>query len=454
MTFVKDSKSTFKKLTDSLFADLRGTEELNVSLSAEDSEYIRFNGSKVRQNTAVEQKNISLAFQDNGRKITLETSIQGNFEDDIKLCQSLVARAREEVATLPEDPFYVAMENNGKSENDYAGEKVEFDKSLENILSRTGGADFAGFFAGGPAIRATKNSKGQDHWFSTESFFVDYSLYTVNADGENKAVKSVYSENKWNDARFSTNLQTSLNQLSLMKKKSQPVKPGAYRVYLAPGAVPDLINMFSWNALSFSALKRGQSALQKAYDKEKTFSKHFSLKENFGLGLSPQFNSLGEVSQKELMLIDKGELKTLLISKRAAKEYGVTSNGSDISSWGSEYMRSPEVLGGTLPEKDALKALGTGLFLSNLHYLNWSDVPSARITGMTRYACFWVEQGEIVGPIKDLRFDESLFNCLGEKLESVTEEQHIVPSVDTYYQRSLGGLKVPGLLINDFQFTL
>ncbi len=38
------------------------------------------------------------------------------------------------------------------------------------------------------------------------------------------------------------------------------------------------------------------------------------------------------------------------------------------------------------------------------------------ITGMTRYACFWVEKGEIVAPIENLRFDDYLYRFLGEGL--------------------------------------
>lgn len=454
MSFTENNKSHFKKLTEALFSELKGNEELNISLSAEDSEFVRFNGSKVRQNTAVEQRNLTLTLQSEQRKISIDTTLQSDFESDIKLCKSLLLRARDEVKSLPVDPFVVAMANNGQSDNDYKGEAIAFPKALDNIISQTGSADFAGFFSNGPVIRATKNSKGQDHWFSTETFFVDYSLYTTNIDGENKAVKSVYSDNKWNEATFSNKIQSSLNQLSLMKKKSQVLKPGGYRVYMAPGATSELLGMFSWNAMSFSAMKRGQSAMAKLYEKEKTLSPLFSLRENFGLGLSPQFNSLGEVSPRELSLIENGVLKNMLVSSRAQKEYGVPANGSDISGWGHEYLRSPEVLGGNLAERDALKALGTGLFLSNLHYLNWSDVAQARITGMTRYACFWVEQGEIVGPIKDLRFDETLYNCLGAKLEAVTQEQHIDPVIETYGSRQIGGKKIPGLLINDFQFTL
>jgi predicted Zn-dependent protease len=83
-----------------------------------------------------------------------------------------------------------------------------------------------------------------------------------------------------------------------------------------------------------------------------------------------------------------------------------------------------------------------------------NDRPSGRITGMTRYACFWVEGGEIVASIKDLRFDDSLYAFLGENLEAVTDFQAFVADVDTYERRSLGGAQVPGMLIRDFTFTL
>jgi predicted Zn-dependent protease len=88
-----------------------------------------------------------------------------------------------------------------------------------------------------------------------------------------------------------------------------------------------------------------------------------------------------------------------------------------------------------------------------LHYLNWSDPQTARLTGMTRYACFRVESGEIAEPIRDLRFDESLYRMFGSSLEALTRDSRLFPSTDTYGQRALGGCQVPGALINAFRFT-
>ena len=73
---------------------------------------------------------------------------------------------------------------------------------------------------------------------------------------------------------------------------------------------------------------------------------------------------------------------------------------------------------------------------------------------MTRYACFWVEKGEIAGPIQDLRWDESLYEAFGAKLIQLTSHSEIDPFTDTYFCRSLGGRRGPGALIDQFSFTL
>jgi len=143
-------------------------------------------------------------------------------------------------------------------------------------------------------------------------------------------------------------------------------------------------------------------------------------------------------------------LKSCLVSSRSAVEFGLPSNFAN----GSETLRSATMANGQLQQQNILRELGTGVYLSNLHYLNWSDLLNARITGMTRYACFWVENGEIIAPIKDLRFDESLYRVFGSELEAVTRTAEITMKTDTYLQRSLGGSKVPGMLVRDFRFTL
>ena len=109
---------------------------------------------------------------------------------------------------------------------------------------------------------------------------------------------------------------------------------------------------------------------------------------------------------------------------------------------------------GSLNKSQVLKKLDKGLYLSNIHYLNWSDNSGGRITGLTRYACFWVEDGEIIAPIKTMRFDDSFYRFLGDQLVEVEDKLTVVPETSTYGKRSLGATTCPGILVNSFSLTL
>ena len=71
---------------------------------------------------------------------------------------------------------------------------------------------------------------------------------------------------------------------------------------------------------------------------------------------------------------------------------------------------------------DLFNALDSGLYISNLWYCNLSDRNHGRITGMTCLACLWVEQGQPVAPVNVMRFDESIYHILGDRLEGLTRE--------------------------------
>jgi len=185
-------------------------------------------------------------------------------------------------------------------------------------------------------------------------------------------------------------------------------------------------------------------------NEEAQLSPCFSLTEDFRTGLVPKFNGIGEISSETLPLIHNGILKNTLISSQTAKEYNLNTNYASSG----ESIRSPYMSGGDLKESDVLKEIDTGLYLGNLHYLNWSDNVGGRITGMTRYACFWVEGGEIVAPIENMRFDDSLYNFFGNNLESVSEDVVFNPETGSYNSRSLGGTYCPGILLSSFSLTL
>ena len=450
MSFHENSKEHLKFLAQELFSSLSGDEAASLNLVSEEQTYLRFNSSKLRQSTDVVQHDLQLEFQKSQRKMNLQFQLTGNQVTDLAMMMSGLERARAEVQILPEDPFLVPIENHGETQAHYPGVSPDPRSIVEFLAEKTAGTQFTGLLASGPLVRANINSKGQNHWFSNQSFFLDYSLYTVNSRQENKAVKGGYASGEWKNEEFLKDLRFSQEQLEKLKEPAISVPPGVYRAYLAPGAHDDLVQMMGWGALSFGAFKRGQSALAKLHLGEVQLSTKVNLSENYELGLGPQFSNTGEVSPTHLPLVQAGKLKNFLVSSRSAKEYEVADNGASLY----ESPRSLEMLGGGLTRDNTLKQLGTGVYLSNLHYCNWSDMQNARITGMTRYACFWVENGELAAPIKDMRFDESLFRIWGPQLEDLSSETKLIPATDTYGNRALGGKKIPGLLTREFRFTL
>nr|WP_232470660.1 metallopeptidase TldD-related protein [Methylococcus sp. BF19-07] len=441
-------------MSEDAFAALRPEETVSLSLSGEDQTYVRFNGGKVRQATSVTQLRLGLDFRAQERQVKFMTDLSGRVEEDRHVIQVHLARARSEAAALPPDPFAAPLESHSQSEEWHEAAPPDPAEVIEQVTVATAGTDFAGLFAAGPQIRAVRNSTGQNHWFATSGFFLDYSLFTVNSAGENKAVKGLLSGTGWRATELALAIEAERHRLDQLRRPSRTLAPGEYRAYLAPAAVARIVELLSWGALSYGAWKKGGSALRRWIEGEVPLSERFSLRENFALGLGPRFNSLGELAPLQLPIAERGAPKNLLTGARSAREYGVVSNGAESGLWSEEQLRSPEILPGDLPERDALKRLDSGLYIGNLHYLNWSDLKSARVTGMTRYACFLIERGQIVAPIQDLRFDDSLYRIFGTELEALSEETRLFPTTETYEQRSLGGSRVPGILLTRFRLTL
>jgi predicted Zn-dependent protease len=444
MSRLNQWEQSFEQLCTLLLDSLNADEHLSIDLAGEQSHFMRLNRAKVRQSGTVTDGEVTLRLSHRQRTATISLPFTSHAIDCAAALDAL-NDLRQELPHLPEDPYIVLPQNYGSSHEVYPGQLLSPDAAPDAILPMVQGVDFTGIYASGEIVRANANSAGQRHWFATETFFLDYSMIAPSE----KAVKATLAGQAWDAAKFQAQIEESKAQLQALDRPVKTIEPGRYRTYLAPAAIAEIMGMFSWGGVSESSLRQGGSALAKMRE-GKNLSPLFTLKENFSRGTVPRFNSQGEIAPEEVPLITSGKLVNTLVNARTAKEYGLTSNAAN----GGESLRAPEVATGTLRTEEILAQLDTGLYLSNLHYLNWSDRVGGRITGMTRYACFWVEQGEIIAPIQDLRFDDSLYTFFGENLEAVTEFQAFIADVDTYESRSLGGALVPGALIQDFTFTL
>ena len=445
MSWQNKIQDSFEKNTSEILQTLKSEFQLSFYLEAEASEFVRFSKSKVRQATSVDQAKVTLTLQSPTKISRMSFPMTSNQDEDRKRFQVYFGKAKQELEQLPENPFPVSFPATGTSHKKFEAQIPTAEFIIDKIKSDTQNDDFVGYLASGPMIRAIKNSSGTNHWYSTDIYFVDYSLF----EGKNAVTATVAGSN-WNEQEWQQSLNDSRTFLHQMRKTKKTLPKGDYKAYLAPSALAELISTACWGGFSHAAYKQGQSGLRLLFDGAQKFSQKFTAHDNFDLGLHQPFNSLGEMVPTKLCLIQDGIGQNLLVSSKSAKEYKVESTGSDES----ESPKSLEILPGHLKREDLFKQIGTGLFLSNLHYVNWSDPKTARMTGMTRYACFWVENGDIVAPLQDMRFDVSLYEIFGTGLVELTDFQETLVNNLTYESRGLGGKKLPGALIDGFKLTL
>jgi len=444
-------KDYFESLKTHVLKNLRPKEHAFLNFYAEFSQFIRLNGAKVRQIGTVDDISfqLTLVLEDSKKALrrgTHRINLTHRLQEDLESVTHVLKYLREEVTLLPVDPFAQLPEDRGSSSKDKEGHLIPIGEAVAALVSEIGNVDIAGLYAGGRMYRGMANSAGQTHWFSTENFIFDYSLYTKNK----KAIKASFAGTQWNQKEYLKEIEASIARLTILEKSALQIKRGNYRTYLEPAAFGDLVQMLSWGGVSEASIQQGDSPLRLLRSGQKSFSPLLSLIEDFSIGEVPRFNTEGELPPETFPIVERGKLVNTWVSSRSAQEYHLASNGAEPD----ERLRSPVVSPGNLQMPSVLERLDTGLYLSNLHYLNWSDQPGGRITGMTRYACFWVENGKLIAPIENMRFDDTLFHLFGDRLEALTDFQVYLPEVSTYGMRSLGGQRVPGALLSEMSFTL
>lgn len=436
----------FHQLADFLNACLRAPEQAKCWLEAEESDFVRFNRSAVRQPGHVQQIVLTVDLMHGLKHAAGTMTLGGDIGSDRLAVDRMLNHLRAQLAHLPEDPHLLFSTEVHSTEHVQASRLPTTSRMVEEVLEAAKGLDLVGFLAAGPVYRGFANSFGQRNWHETASFSMDWSLY----QSRDKAVKVSYAGFEWDSATFQAKFDMARQQLDYLKRDAVTVKPGAYRAYLAPAAMAELVGMFNWDGVSEKSMRTKQSSLRRLRFEGGRLNPSFTLRENTVEGLAPGFQADGFIKPDRVPLIELGELVGSLVSPRTAQEYGIAANGAD----GGEAMQSVDLAPGSLPMADALHALDTGIYISNLWYTNFSDRASCRITGMTRFASFWVENGEIRAPLNVMRFDDSLLRLFGDNLLALTREREMLVDDSTYGGRHTASSRLPGALVTDFTFVL
>ena len=393
----------------------------------------------------VSQASVQLRLIRDGRQAEQQITLGDDAELDRQRLYDGLGQLRQTLPLLPVDPYLSLDESAWHSHSLLEQPLPGLDEVLALVEREANDLDLVGIYAAGPICRGFASSFGAFGWHQANSFNFDWSLFHANG----QAVKANYAGQAWSGEAFAARLRQAREQLEHLGRPAITLKPGSYRAYLAPAAMDEIAGMLCWGGFSAQALATGNSSLQRLYNGDAQLSPLVSFSEQVSGSLSPAFSDEGSPRQ-DLHLIGEGQALERLVSARSAVEFAQAANGADSYESPCALSLAP----GNLPSAQILERLGTGLYISNLWYLNYSDLPAARMTGLTRFATFWVENGQIQGPVSTMRFDDSLYSLLGSQLEDLTQEREMILSTSTYGQRSTGSSHLPGALVRGLTLTL
>ena len=228
-------------------------------------------------------------------------------------------------------------------------------------------------------------------------------------------------------------------------REPRAVEPGRYDVILEPSATGEWLEFLSYIAFSGKNFDEGRSPFSGRLGQRVTG-------EAVTVWDAPRdprtiahaFDYEGMPADR-LTLIQRGVAKAVATNYYRARRMGKrrsTGHGLPAS---TSYECLPLHLfmkGGDSSLERMIRETKRGLLITRFHYTNILDPLKTVLTGMTRDGTFLVENGQIVGPVRNLRYTENVLEAFG-RIDGLSRRLTLVK----------GPCVVPALRIREVQFT-
>ena len=226
---------------------------------------------------------------------------------------------------------------------------------------------------------------------------------------------------------------------------ARSLEPGDYPVVLEEYAVVDLLDMLGYLGFSALAVQEGRSFVEPG---KQIGSELVTITDDGAdpAGLPMWFDYEG-VAKQRVPLIERGVCRGVVYDSQTAARAGVSSTGHGLPAPNpyGPFPLNMVMEPGTVTRDDLIGGLDRGLLVTRFHYTNPVHPKLAIVTGMTRDGTFLVEDGEIVGPIRNLRFTQSYLQALSGTVAVASERKTL--------RGFLGGVVVPAVRIEGWTFT-
>jgi len=416
-------------------------DECEVNLTGTDSGNIRYARNSVSTSGRVSQSSlvVSSAY---GKKLGVATI---NEFDDASL-EKVVRRSEELAQLAPENPEYVSI----LGPQTYADAinfipataaitpKLRADAVAQSLqITKENKTIGAGFWEDTNGFSAMINSKGLFAYNASTN--VNFSITVRTEDGKG----SGWATRGYNDVtKMDTSKVTKISTEKAVKSASaKAIEPGKYTVILEPAAVAVLLERI-FGGLDARQADEGRSFLSMPGGKTRLGEKLVDERVNI---YSDPLNAELPTStwtgdgrpQEKISWIEKGVVKNLSYSRYWAEKKGVKA----IPGPDSAIMQ-----GGTKTLEELIAGTKKGILVTRLYYIRDVDPQSLLLTGLTRDGTFYIENGKILYPVKNFRFNESPVIMLNN-LEEIGITERIVS------EESNNNYLLPPLKVRDFTFT-
>ena len=232
---------------------------------------------------------------------------------------------------------------------------------------------------------------------------------------------------------------------ALEGRNAKTIDPGTYTVILEPQAVADLIGGFvqGFNARTaeegrsiFSAPGGKTKLGEKVYDEKVTI-----YSDPWHAELPGSQSAQGGIPAQRIVLVDKGVLKTLTYNRFWASQKKTEPTPGPVNT-------IFETNGPTSTLEQMIASTDRGIIVSRFWYIRQTDPRTASSTGLTRDGVWWIENGKIVYPLKNFRFNQSMVKMLAPgNVLAVGKPERVGSS------EGGGGSLLPALKLKEFTFT-
>lgn len=412
----------------------------------------RFANSAIHQNFTNYGSNLVITVV-NGLKnvnVTLNTLDQGEIAKSVDYAVKVVK-------LLPDDPTFPGLltDSQNYKKLDLSDPKIK-NLSSDDVADKI----VAGINAGHEYSKKVQTVSGNLNFSDGISIFISSEgLENLTPDTTMTSTINIMSEDTSGESRSNSDFGHRLfDQLPIESEAiavAERSVNGLNAIMIEPKAYPAVLDfqaaatptLFTGFALSAQSILDHQSYLIDRVG-EQVFSENMTIIND---PHDPQFLSstpmdIDGVATQKYTLVNGGVIENYAHNRLTASRMGTKSNGCGFSIWGESisFPYAMKLQPGNKSREQLISEIDKGLLITNFHYSNFVDPTRGVLTGMTKDGLFIIENGEIVGAAKNMRYTDGIIDMLSNA-EFSKEVFQTVP---------FGlGLEVPAIKIDSINFS-